>query len=196
MRKTLATAAAVAGMIGAFAAAPSAVGVENPDAPSPYARLAPSSKAPPAAGSASASAVSSLEMYFVSQSSGTCLDDSAANGLRTHTCSAASFNNGYQKWVAVRDTNGYYQFMNDASKECLDGSANYGLRTHGCSGASFDNGYQMWVLYTWNTDRTRVSWKNMATGTCMDNSSANGLRLHTCSVASFQNNYQAWVHPV
>ena len=193
MRKTFALAAAVIGMVGAFAAAPgAAASAVNPSAPSP---VVTGTQHNLSAGTdvRGATSVSAAIWYknFVNWNSGTCLDDSSASGLRMHGCSDASYNNGYQKWRVYYDGGGSYQFMNVKTGLCLDGSSNYGVRTHACSDASYNNGYQQWKLY-YDGGGTWVSWANKATGQCMDYSSAGGLRLHTCSVASWNNGYQAW----
>jgi hypothetical protein len=78
--------------------------------------------------------------------SGKCLDGSAASGVRLYTCSTASYNNGYQKWVEYTyDADGSnVDWKNVATGKCLDWSWTEGLRLYTCSTASFNNGYQHW----------------------------------------------------
>ncbi|WP_406283133.1 RICIN domain-containing protein [Streptomyces sp. NBC_00209] len=121
---------------------------------------------------------------------GVCLDDSSNYGLRAHTCSNESYNNGYQSWRAAVDGVNM-QFKNTKTHLCLDGSSLHGVRTHTCSDASYDNGYQKWRTY-WAPGGHWVSWQNVATGKCLDYSSGHGLRLHDCSWAAWDNGYQAW----
>ncbi|MFD0120663.1 hypothetical protein [Streptomyces virginiae] len=72
-----------------------------------------------------------------------CLDDSANYDLRVHTCSSASFSNGYQKRYLFGDP-GIYMWTNEATGNCIDFSASCGLRLHACSVASFEAGLQAW----------------------------------------------------
>ncbi|MDQ0791544.1 RICIN domain-containing protein [Streptomyces sp. B1I3] len=193
MRKTFALTAAIIGMIGAFAAAPSAVASDSStSAPSPVVTVPPALPTPeaPLYNVPDGAASSVGYKNFVNYRSGTCLDDSNGNGLRMHGCSDASYNNGYQAWRAER-VGSDWKFKNVATQQCLDGSSGAGVRTHECSDASYNNGYQKWRTY-YAPGGIWVSWKNVATGDCMDYSSANGLRLHTCSTASWDNGYQAW----
>lgn len=207
MRKSLALAGAVIGMIGAFAAAPSAAASPGiPSAPSPVATLLdPTASTPESslhslsdatseAGPATASAVTWPKNFVNYRDNYKCVDDSDAHGLRVHDCSEASYDNGFQRFTATLDANGV-KFRNVATGECLDGSTNQGLRTHACSTDSYLNGYQRWERYGELVDarnRYWVSWKNVATGKCLDYSPANGLRLHTCSLESLANGYQGW----
>ncbi|MFD5323581.1 RICIN domain-containing protein [Streptomyces sp. NPDC127092] len=81
---------------------------------------------------------------FKNVPTGKCLDGSTNYGARTHTCSDASFNNGYQKWTVYNVADGWVNWENAATAQCIDYSANNGLRLHTCSTDSFLNGYQAW----------------------------------------------------
>ncbi|WP_041540503.1 RICIN domain-containing protein [Catenulispora acidiphila] len=84
---------------------------------------------------------------FYSANAQKCLDGSARYGVRMYTCSDASYNNGYQKWVEYTYSSDgvWIDLKNVATGQCLDLSSAYGLRLHTCSTASFTNGYQKWV---------------------------------------------------
>ncbi|MGA5069344.1 RICIN domain-containing protein [Streptomyces exfoliatus] len=165
MRRTFALLAAVIGMIGALATAPGAA-------------------------AASSDVVREYDHWMVSVAyPGSCLDDSSGYGLRAHTCSTASYQNGYQRWTATHYPGGV-RLRNVATGRCLDGSSGHGLRTHTCSSEAYNNGYQRWHgfgdpgVYQW--------WNDAVSDKCIDLSANYGLRLHTCSPAAFDAGYQAW----
>lgn len=83
---------------------------------------------------------------FQNQYTRMCLDGSSTYGVRQHTCSDASYNNGYQKWVVFTSNadGSFVDWKNVATGLCLDYSSTYRLRLHTCSRASYDNGYQAW----------------------------------------------------
>ncbi|WP_457535270.1 RICIN domain-containing protein [Streptomyces filamentosus] len=199
MRKALASAVTVIGMMGVLAATPSAAAsVATSKSPSPVvvatsgfpATEVPQRKLSGIGGVGEPASVDSTwYTSFMNARTMTCFDDSANYSLRVRECDYGSWENGYQDWrVYFFDLS--YKFTNRATGRCLDGSSGHGVRTHTCSEASYSNGYQKWEHF-WGED-IWDSWRNVATGKCLDYSDAYGLRLHDCSVASFDNGYQAW----
>ncbi|MFF6836892.1 hypothetical protein ACFY84_34640 [Streptomyces sp. NPDC012438] len=166
MRRTFALLAAFIGMIGALAVAPGAT-------------------AAPSGATAEWDQWMSNAAYANS-----CMDNSPAHGLRVHTCSAASYQNGYQRWT-VTSYPGGARIRNGATGRCLGASSGHGLRTHTCSSEAYNNGYQRWQAgsgwdgYQW--------WSEGVPDKCIDLSTNYGLRLHTCSWKSYKAGYQGWI---
>ncbi|MFF5704102.1 RICIN domain-containing protein [Streptomyces sp. NPDC012794] len=123
---------------------------------------------PRAAGGAPAPPRNDMTRIFVNRSTGSCLDHSLDQGLRSFPPNGMS----YQRWTVRPLPDGTSTLRNHATGACLD-SGDGGLDARSCDKAPS----QRWTVTTWPDASVEV--KSRTTGQCLDDSPA-GLRALPC----------------
>lgn len=110
---------------------------------------------------------------FVNRATGSCLDHSLDQGLRSYAPNGMS----YQRWTVHPSPDGTSELRNHATGACLDSGE--GLRALACT----HSGAQKWSVTAQPDDSVEV--KSRSTGECLDDSSA-GLRARPCDGSPHQ----------
>lgn len=112
---------------------------------------------------------------LVNASTGRCLDDSVAYGLRTFVCNNQSF----QQWRlhGLNEAGTLWTLTNLNTHRCVDDSVAYHLRSFGCNNQAFQ---RFWVGADSRTG-TPIAWfQNQTTTGCMNDDPRVGLQSAGC----------------
>ncbi|MCX5375186.1 RICIN domain-containing protein [Streptomyces sp. NBC_00091] len=113
---------------------------------------------------------------FVNRATGSCLDHSLDQGLRSFPPNGMS----YQRWTVHPSPDGTSELRNHATGACLEGGGSE-LRARSCDASPS----QKWTLTTWPDASVQI--KSRTTDTCLDDSTA-GLRALPCD----RSDHQKW----